>query len=329
MSTMAIKQYPFLSARFLKAYLITMRPYLMFVSGITGILGISCSTYPSLVKTILIFAASFLSYGFGQALTDCYQIDTDSISSPYRPLTQGIVKRNHFLFVSGVGLILCISILTYYNPLNLLLGAIAGAGLATYTFFKRKWWAGPFYNSWIVVVLFLMAYLAGSGEIIFNLSNRIFIAAIITVFFGYANFVLTGYFKDIEADRATDYNTLPVVFGNKISTLVSDVFGLIASASVLAIVISSVSNYITYQTIIKSSVFACAGIVTTLLAQINLHSVKKDDEAHKAIVPCVHTYILLLSSLAVLNKPGWFIPLSLFYLLYIVVLWIRPAKEQI
>ena len=32
-------------------------------------------------------------------------------------------------------------------------------------------------------------------------------------FFGYANFVLAGYFKDIEADRATGYRTFPVVFG--------------------------------------------------------------------------------------------------------------------
>jgi len=329
MNTLDIKQYPFMSVRFLKAYLITMRPYLLFVSGITGILGISFSTDLGLVKAILIFAASFLSYGFGQVLTDCFQIDTDSISSPYRPLTQGIVKRNHFLFVSGAGSLFCISILTYYNPLNLLLGIIAGTGLTTYTFFKRKWWAGPFYNSWIVVVLFLMAYLAGSDEIIFKHSNRIFIVAIVTVFFGYANFVLTGYFKDIEADRVTAYNTLLVVFGKKISARVSDIFGFMASALVLAILISSVFDSTTFQTIIKSLVFAFAGIGMTILTQVNLHSVNRDDEAYKAIVPCVHSYILLLSSLVVLNKSGWFIPLLLFYLLYIVVILIRPAKEQI
>ena len=329
MTTLAIKQFPFMSFRFLKAYLITMRSYLMFVSGITGILGISFSSDLDLVKALLISVVCFLSYGFGQALTDCFQIDTDSISSPYRPLTQGVVKRNLFLLVSVAGLLFCISILTYYNPVNLLLGLIAGTGLATYTFFKRKWWAGPFYNSWILVVLFLMAYLAGSGDIIFKLSNKVFIVAIIAVFFGYANFVLTGYFKDIEADRATAYNTLPVVFGKKISAMISDIFSFIASSSVLAILISSVFDSITYQTIIKSLVFAFAGISMAMLTQLNLYSVKKDDEAHKAIVPCVHTYILLLSSLAVLNKPGLFIPLLLFYILYIVILWIRPAKEQI
>ncbi|MGB5289679.1 MAG: hypothetical protein WBN42_14415, partial [Ignavibacteriaceae bacterium] len=91
MNTLAIEQYPVLSLRFLKAYIITMRPYLMFVSGVTGIVGMSFAASRDPIKTSLIFIASFLSYGFGQALTDCFQIDTDSISSPYRPLTQGVV----------------------------------------------------------------------------------------------------------------------------------------------------------------------------------------------------------------------------------------------
>ncbi len=106
MNTLAVEQYPFLSFRFLKAYIITMRPYLMFVSGITGIAGLSFAAELDLFKTLLIFIACFLSYGFGQALTDCFQIDTDSISSPYRPLTQGIVNRNHFLIISGSRIVL-------------------------------------------------------------------------------------------------------------------------------------------------------------------------------------------------------------------------------
>jgi len=329
MNTLAIEQYPFLSLRFLKAYIITMRPYLMFVSGITGIVGLSFSIEPDPMKILLIFLACFLSYGFGQALTDCFQIDTDSISSPYRPLTQGIVNRNHFLFVSSIGLIFCISILSYYNPLNLLLGILAGFGLSTYTYFKRKWWAGPFYNSWIVLVLFLMAYLAGLGSTYLDFSNPIFLAAILAVFFGYANFVLTGYFKDIRADRATVYNTLPVMFGRKISSIVSDAFGFIASASIFALIITLAFDSFPYQTILRALVFAYGGIGASIFAQMNLHSIQSDAEAHRAIAPCVHSYILLLSGLTILNQPEWLIPLLAFYSVYIIVLKIRPAKEQI
>ena len=57
-----------LSFAFTKDYLITMRPYLLFVSGVTGICGMSYIEELSISKSILIFLASFLSYGFGQAL---------------------------------------------------------------------------------------------------------------------------------------------------------------------------------------------------------------------------------------------------------------------
>jgi len=329
MNTLAIEQYPVLSLRFLKAYIITMRPYLMFVSGITGIVGMSFATEIDEVKAMLIFIASFLSYGFGQALTDCFQIDTDSISSPYRPLTQGIVNRNYFLVISCLGLLFCISILTYFNLLNIILGALSGIGLITYTYYKRKWWAGPFYNAWIVLVLFMMAYLAGLGKTNLDFSNPIFITAIVTVFFGYSNFVLTGYFKDISADRATAYNTLPVVFGRKISSLVSDLFGFIVSASVFVLIIILAFDSFPFQTIIKALVFIYTGIGVSIFTQMNLHSVRSDVEAHKAIAPCVHSYILLLSGIAVLNNPDWFIHLLIFYFLYIITLRVRPAKEQI
>jgi 4-hydroxybenzoate polyprenyltransferase len=210
-----------------------------------------------------------------------------------------------------------------------LLGALSGIGLVTYTYFKRKWWAGPFYNAWIVLVLFMMAYLAGSGKTSLDFSSLIFITAIVTVFFGYANFVLTGYFKDIEADRATLYNTLPVVFGRKISSVVSDAFGFIVSTSAFALVITLAFDSFPFQTIIKALIFIYTGIIVSIFTQMNLHSVNSDAEAHKAIAPCVHSYILLLSGLAILNKPNWFINLLIFYILYIITLKVRPARNQI
>ena len=329
MNSTAIGYYPILSFKFIKAYLITMRPYLMFVSGITGIAGMSFADNIDLTKTFLIFTAGFLSYGFGQALTDCFQTDTDSISSPYRPLTQGLAKRCHFLLISCLGLIFCVSILTFYNTINILPGIIAGAGLATYTYFKRKWWAGPFYNAWIVVVLFLMCYLAGTEKNYLSFDNLVLPASILTVFFGYANFVLTGYFKDIEADRATGYNTLPVVYGRKLSSFISDVFGFIAAASVFIILFRKVADFSPFSELIKPLIFAAAGAGAAVFSQVNLHFVETDNESHKSIIPCVHSYILLLSGIAVLNKPDWFIPLILFYSLFLVIMKIRPVKQQI
>ena len=48
----------------------------------------------SLKTFILAFVPFFLGYGFGQAFTDSSQTDTDSISSPYRPVIQGLIKKS-------------------------------------------------------------------------------------------------------------------------------------------------------------------------------------------------------------------------------------------
>jgi 4-hydroxybenzoate polyprenyltransferase len=174
-----------------------MRPYLLYVSGITGIVGLSFAPALSVYSTTLLFLTFFLSYGFGQALTDCFQIDTDSISSPYRPLTQGLIRKNDILIVSLIGLCIIGIILTAFAAINLFLTAIAVFGLATYTYFKKRWWAGPFYNAWIVSLLCIIAFVAGGGDVN-PVKDMKFYLTIFVVFFGYANFVLSGYFKDIS-----------------------------------------------------------------------------------------------------------------------------------
>src|SRR5512146_1652118 len=98
-----------LPGTFVSGYVTTMRPYLLFVSGIVGAAGLAFGDLAAGIRAGAVFAAAFLSYGFGQALTDCFQIDTDALSAPYRPLTRGTISRLQTFVVSVVGLIFCIS----------------------------------------------------------------------------------------------------------------------------------------------------------------------------------------------------------------------------
>jgi len=316
------------SLEFVRAYVITMRPYLMFVSGITGLAGMSFIPRLSVTDFILRFAASFLSYGFGQALTDCFQIDTDSLSSPYRPLTQGIISRIQAFVVSAVGLAFCVGVFASGNTSNLLLGAVAGSGLATYTWFKRRWWGGPFYNAWIVAVLCSMAFLSGAQPFPQVLSTPM-IWVLLCVLFGYANFVLSGYFKDIEADRATGYNTLLVVFRRRISAWASDFLAVAAIAFAAVVLLAAQSTPPSVMGDVSRWVFFVAAVVVSMIAQVRLHAVTTDNEAHRAIAPVVHSYILLLSAVACIQKPAWTGLFILFYGAFIGVLKIRPAQNQI
>lgn len=323
-----IKHHKIFSKDFAKDYIITMRPYLLFVSGVTGICGMSFIEELSISKSVLIFLASFLSYGFGQALTDCFQTDTDSISSPYRPLTQGRISKSQVLLISTIGLALCICVFAIYNPANLLLGVLSGFGLATYTYFKKKFWAGPFYNAWIVGVLFLMAFLCGSDLSLLTKSpNDVY--TLVAVFFGYANFVLVGYFKDVEADRATGYNTLPVVYGRRAASVVSNVFGLLAIFAMILVFANSFSLIDLFTQYTYSMVILTLGIITMILCQVFVHFIKNDNESSTAINLSVHAYILLLSSIAVLNKNEWLFSMIAFYLLFNLTIALRPAKNQI
>jgi 4-hydroxybenzoate polyprenyltransferase len=316
------------SLEFIRAYVITMRPYLMFVSGITGLVGISFTPRVSVMDFLLRFAASFFSYGFGQALTDCFQIDTDTLSSPYRPLTQGIISRVQAFIVSAAGLTFCISIFAAGNLSNLALGAAAGIGLATYTWFKRRWWGGPFYNAWIVAVLCSMAFLSGARTFSELLSVPM-TWVLLCVLFGYANFVLSGYFKDIEADRATGYNTLPVVFGRRVSAWTSDFLAVVSIAFATVVLLTAGSAS---QSVLQAApkwVFFVTAALTSVIAQVRLHDVATDNAAHRAIAPVVHSYILLLSAVACSQKPAWTGLFVLFYAAFVGVLKIRPAQNQI
>jgi 4-hydroxybenzoate polyprenyltransferase len=312
-----------------------MRPYLMFVSGIAGLAGVALVPEVNGASAVWIATAFFLSYGFGQALTDCFQLDTDALSAPYRPLVQGHIRRRDTLLVSLVGLVFTGSVLIVYNPWNAPLAALAVVGLATYTPFKRRWWAGPFYNAAIVALLPVMGWLAAGGWPAGRGVSTALLGTLAVTFFAYANFVLVGYFKDVSADGATGYRTLPVVFGKGTSSLVSDVFALLAVAGAwLVFVVSDVEWPVLESSTWSSGhtaalVLLVLGTVATMVAQRRTHRVRFDAEAYRAIEPVLHAHVLLLAAIATRFQPGWAPLLVAFCVAFPLALRARPEQAQI
>jgi 4-hydroxybenzoate polyprenyltransferase len=296
-----------------------MRPYLLFVSGITGVVALSLARDIDLLRGMAIAAASFLTYGFGQALTDCFQVDTDAISAPYRPLTRGEVRAGDVMIVSLLGLVACVTVFMSMSPLTVVPGILGVIGLATYTWFKRRWWGGPAYNALIVLILFVMAGGSADGSLSFVRRPGI-LAAAGAVFFGYANFVLAGYFKDMAADAATGYRTFPVVFGRRAASIVSDILaGLFLGAAFMA------ARKIAFPAMI---LWALAAVLSTV-AQIQLHRVTTDQEAHRPIGLTVHVYLLGLAAVTASARPEWLLPLLVFYGAFVATLVHRPSQSQI
>jgi 4-hydroxybenzoate polyprenyltransferase len=304
------------SARFWGAYWITLRPYLMSVSGVSGAAGLALVQDLPWPHFAVLFLAFFFSYGFGQALTDVFQIDTDALSSPYRPLTQGRLSRTAVAAVSGTGLTLCGLVLAIGNPWNLLLSAAAVMGLLAYTPAKRRWWAGPFCNAAVVALLPIMGALCGKADS----ASRPLAAA---VFFSYAIFVLLGYFKDISADRATGYRTLPVSAGRRVSIL--------ASAGLLC---STAAASFAFVKALPAPAPVGAGLMVLGLAvlcaaHIAMWNISSEKEAHRAISPVVVGYLVLHAGHAVAARPALLVPALAFLAAAIWMLARRPEPSQV
>lgn len=307
---------------FARAYLITMRPYLLFVSGIVGLTGLALGPALPLAATLLLAAVFFLSYGFGQALTDVFQTDTDAISAPYRPMVRREIRPRDVLIVSLTGLLASGVIISLYSARNIVVAAAMVWGLYSYTWFKRRWWGGPFWNAWIVAALALAGLLSAGPAAV---EPAALLATLGVVFFGYANFVLTGYWKDISADRATGYHTLPVVFGVRRAALVADLFaGIEIACALLAVLMLPATG----ADLAWSLGFLVPGVLLAVRAQVVLRRVT-EDIADLAIAPVLHGYILLLCGITSLLRPAWTPALWLFFVLWVLTLRLRPDLRQI
>jgi geranylgeranylglycerol-phosphate geranylgeranyltransferase len=321
---------PLASAAFWRAYGVTMRPYLCFVSGAAGLVGLALAHGLPWPLFLAAFAVLFVTYGLGQALTDVFQTDTDALSSPYRPLTQGRITRTQVLAVSLTALTACGVVLALLNPWTLPLSALAVLGLVAYTWFKRRWWGGPLWNAWVVAVLPAIGFLAGGGGTTAFGNDRMLWAAMISVLFSYAVFVLLGYFKDISADRATGYLTLPVVAGWRTATWTSLGFALaaVASSAWLLALLEVARRAISAQ-LLAAMVLWLAGAASVIGAHPYMLRIRDESQAHRSITWTVRGFVLLHLGESAVALPALTAPALVFYALFELVLAARPERSQV
>lgn len=315
--------------RFWRAFFVTMRPYLLFVSGASGLVGLALAD--SLGKPLLCAAAVpfFLSYGLGQAITDTFQTDTDALSSPYRPLVRGEITRTQVLSVSLLSLLLIAVLFALLNPWAMLPMALAVAGVTLYTPLKRRWWGGPPWNSWVVAMLPLVGVLLGGGTPAQALAEREVWLAMGSVYFSYAVFVLLGYFKDVEADRATGYDTLVVHFGRMPAVWVSAVHFALALGCSVALLRPGLQEIPSSWRALAGGVLWLAGALALAVAHVRIAGTTRDKQAYPAIVLAVVGYVGLHLGEATLLRPTFAVAALLFFPSSLLALALRPEKTQV
>jgi len=321
---MATVPFPVTSAGFWRAYAVTLRPYLFFVSGTAGLVGLALAAPPPAAFAAA-FVAFFLCYGLGQALTDVFQRDTDALSAPYRPLVRGEVTPAAVLAVSLAGLAACSLVFWLLDPRTLALMAVAVVGLATYTPLKRRWWGGPLWNAWIVAFLPVIGVLCGEEAAV---PGAALAAGCTSVLFTYAVFVLLGYLKDVEADRATGYETLPVRFGRRISLIVSAGFLAAGGLASATLVLTAPAPLDALDRTLGRALWLL-GLGMLAAAHWRLAGTSRDDEAHPGIALSVRGFVAVHLGEAALVHAGLAVPGLVLLGLLELALAARPCREQI
>lgn len=312
---------PLLSVGFARAYLVTGRPYLCFVSGLTGLAGLAGARALPASAMCALAAVFFAAYAFGQALTDVTQLDTDRLSAPYRPLVRGEIRPRDVLCVSLAGLLACAVVVLVFDRRAAVAALVPVAGLASYTPLKRRFWAGPIHNAWIVATLPILAALADRRDIAELAGDADLRSVVALSFFGYSTFVLLGYLKDVEADRATGYETVAVRFGRRATVATSFVAALASIAAAFALL----GRY----HVPFALVVGAAGAVALLFAHGGAWWSTRDADAHGPIVMGLRGYVALQSSVIIARRPELAPVVLVLLMAFEIVLARRPCREQV
>jgi 4-hydroxybenzoate polyprenyltransferase len=310
--------------RFWTAYVIHMRPYLLFISGMAGLAGMALSvdSFSFTMSMVLVFGAFFLSYGFGQAFTDTFQTDTDSLSAAYRPLSQKLLLPKDVRLMSLIGLALCVFLLAWFNSYNLFFGLLCMLGLAGYSYFKKNYWyIGPYLNAFVVGVLPLMGSHCFKNGL--HLPSELLVVGIIN-FLAYANFVIIGYLKDISADRATGYRTIPVVWGWDAALWFGNIHIMLIFSCFFYFWDQVLWPWQAIVLFVMASGIAVYGQMAGHLA-----SPKIETNSKVPVVSTVRSFLLWNGTLVLMFHPGLWVPFLVFYLIFEIILFKRPLAHQI
>ncbi len=86
----------------IKAVIQLLRPDLSLAAGICVVVGelVALGHFPQLLEIVLGFAVGFFISGSTLILNDYFDLETDKINAPNRPLPSGIIKTSQVIFLS-------------------------------------------------------------------------------------------------------------------------------------------------------------------------------------------------------------------------------------
>ncbi|OGU17252.1 MAG: ubiquinone biosynthesis protein UbiA [Ignavibacteria bacterium GWB2_35_12] len=218
---------------FIRAYIKSMRLYYSFITGISGLIGLSFYQYLAysgddktffgfnhtietptpLPKLLLILIILFLSWGINQIYNDYLGLKEDRINAPDRPMVSGELNPLAAVFVSTMLMIIAFCLTWFFLETEAIIPLIIGVGLnILYEYAKGYGLWGNIIFGFMISTCSMYGFLAsGKSDIsLFSLSQILLI-----VYIALINGLMTfyTYFKDYEGDKAVGKKTIIVRMG--------------------------------------------------------------------------------------------------------------------
>jgi geranylgeranylglycerol-phosphate geranylgeranyltransferase len=221
----------------MNAYLEILRPF----NALMAVVAIFLMAIISGNFTVDIFIAGavvFIVTGAGNSINDYFDYKIDAINKPERPIPSGRISRriagiySSSLFV--VGIILAFSINTFLGIIALLSSLI----MIWYAYsLKRMLIVGNLTISFLTGLCFVF------GGIVVN-------QILISIYLGFFAFLMTMAreivkdMEDVKGDQAEGASTLPLIYGNAVSSKLAAFFMIIASLTSPILYISGIFTWL-------------------------------------------------------------------------------------
>ena len=206
---------------FLSLYLRSARLYYCFVSGATTLAGIAFYRYGDNRawgwRECLILFCGFAAWGINQIFNDYFDLESDRINAPSRPMASGKLAVKPALCLSSVLMLLMGAAVLAFAPAAL--PAVAAGAVLNLLYSKLKFI--PFVNCLLYAAAlsccawFGFAGMCGTNwERALSISSLLISATVFPMHFFMCSF---SYYKDKEGDRAAGVRTLQNLFPDDVT----------------------------------------------------------------------------------------------------------------
>jgi geranylgeranylglycerol-phosphate geranylgeranyltransferase len=220
----------------IKAVIQLIRPDLSLAAGICVVVGelVALGHFPQLLEIVLGFAVGFFISGSTLILNDYFDLETDKINAPNRPLPSGIIKTSQVIFLSIITALIGLTAAFLISYLALFVAIIFWIIGFLYNWkLKRTGLMGNLMVSTSVAITFIFG-----GIVVGNPWNIVVWAFSAIAFFIDLGEEIAADAMDMEGDKKINSQSIALKYGQNTALKISAIsFALVVLISIIPFIL--------------------------------------------------------------------------------------------